>query len=97
MRTAAIQAAHQAQAYNSAVSFTVRAITLDLDLLVYGEETIHEPGLSVPHPHLHERAFVLAPLAEIAPQLRIPRHGSVGELLRRCADQQIERLLPQEA
>jgi 2-amino-4-hydroxy-6-hydroxymethyldihydropteridine diphosphokinase len=71
--------------------------TLDLDLLLYGDLLSDDPQLTLPHPRLHERAFVLAPLAEIAPQLRIPRHGSVGELLRRCADQQIERLLPQEA
>ncbi len=71
--------------------------TLDLDLLLYGDLLSDDPQLTLPHPRLHERAFVLAPLAEIAPQLRIPGHGSVGELLLRCADQQIERLLPQEA
>ena len=48
------------------------ARTLDLDLLVYGDYIIDEPGLTVPHPRLHERAFVLAPLAEIAPDLPIP-------------------------
>lgn len=54
---------------------------VDLDLLLYGEDVIDEPGLSVPHPHLHERAFVLVPLAEIAPQLAIPGHGDVKALL----------------
>ena len=54
---------------------------LDLDLLVYGDETLDEPGLCVPHPHLHERAFVLVPLAEIAPTLVIPGRGEVKALL----------------
>jgi 2-amino-4-hydroxy-6-hydroxymethyldihydropteridine diphosphokinase len=46
--------------------------TLDLDLLLYGEETIEEPGLEVPHPRLAERAFVLEPLLELDPDLRLP-------------------------
>jgi 2-amino-4-hydroxy-6-hydroxymethyldihydropteridine diphosphokinase len=54
---------------------------LDLDILVCGARTIHEPGLCVPHPHLHERAFVLLPLGEIAPDLLIPGRGRVAELL----------------
>lgn len=54
---------------------------LDLDILVYGDRILNESGLHVPHPHLHERAFVLAPLAEIAPDLDIPGHGSVSILL----------------
>ena len=48
------------------------ARTLDLDLLIYGDEIIDEPGLSVPHPRMHERSFVLIPLCEIAPDLEIP-------------------------
>ncbi|SHE39262.1 2-amino-4-hydroxy-6-hydroxymethyldihydropteridine diphosphokinase [Thermomonas hydrothermalis] len=55
---------------------------LDLDLLLYGEQVINEPGLRVPHPYLHERAFALVPLAEIAPEAPFPGHGSVGEALR---------------
>jgi 2-amino-4-hydroxy-6-hydroxymethyldihydropteridine diphosphokinase len=55
--------------------------TLDLDLLVFGEEILDLPGMHVPHPHLHERAFVLVPLAEIANMLQIPGRGQVGELL----------------
>jgi len=66
--------------------------TLDLDLLLYGELRSDDPKLTLPHPRLHERAFVLAPLAEIAPQLAIPGHGPVSELLARCQDQRIERL-----
>lgn len=54
---------------------------LDLDLLVFGEEVIDEPGLHVPHPRLRERAFVLVPLAEIAPALEIVGQGKVGDLL----------------
>lgn len=55
--------------------------TLDLDLLVYGDVRIAEPGLALPHPHIAERAFVLLPLAEIAPELVIPDAGRVRELL----------------
>lgn len=54
---------------------------LDLDLLAYGDEVIDEPGLRLPHPHLHERAFVLVPLAEIAPALVVPGRGDVATLL----------------
>jgi 2-amino-4-hydroxy-6-hydroxymethyldihydropteridine diphosphokinase len=54
---------------------------LDLDLLLYGDEVIEEAGLSLPHPRLHERAFVLVPLAEIAPDLQIPGRGVVKDLL----------------
>jgi 2-amino-4-hydroxy-6-hydroxymethyldihydropteridine diphosphokinase len=49
--------------------------TLDLDLLIHGLEQIDEPGLIVPHPRLHERAFVLEPLADLAPDLEIPGLG----------------------
>jgi 2-amino-4-hydroxy-6-hydroxymethyldihydropteridine diphosphokinase len=55
--------------------------TLDLDLLVYGEAVIQEPGLTVPHPRLHERRFVLEPLAAVAPEMMVPGRGRVGELL----------------
>jgi 2-amino-4-hydroxy-6-hydroxymethyldihydropteridine diphosphokinase len=68
--------------------------TLDLDLLLYGELTCHEPGLTLPHPRLHERAFVLYPLSEIAPGLSIPGHGRIETLLAGCAGQAIERLEP---
>ena len=71
--------------------------TLDLDLLLYGDETSDDPRLTLPHPRLHERAFVLAPLVEIAPQLVIPGRGRVADLLLHCADQRIERILPRAA
>ncbi|MGL6280119.1 MAG: 2-amino-4-hydroxy-6-hydroxymethyldihydropteridine diphosphokinase [Gaiella sp.] len=55
--------------------------TVDLDLLVFGDEVIDEDGLRVPHPLLHERAFALYPLAELDPGLVIPGRGPVGALL----------------
>ena len=58
--------------------------TLDLDLILYGDRILTEPGLLVPHPRFRERRFVLAPLAEVAPDWRDPASGlTVGELLRR--------------
>jgi 2-amino-4-hydroxy-6-hydroxymethyldihydropteridine diphosphokinase len=55
---------------------------LDLDLLLYAGRVIDRPGLRVPHPHLHERAFALVPLAEIAPAEPFPGHGTVADALR---------------
>jgi 2-amino-4-hydroxy-6-hydroxymethyldihydropteridine diphosphokinase len=55
--------------------------TIDLDLLLHGDEVIAEPGLQIPHPRLHERRFALEPLAELDPALEIPRWGSVQTLL----------------
>jgi len=55
--------------------------TLDLDLLLYGDRVIDEPGLHVPHPHLHERVFALLPLVEIAPDEVIPGIGLAREAL----------------
>ncbi|MDW8468976.1 MAG: 2-amino-4-hydroxy-6-hydroxymethyldihydropteridine diphosphokinase [Burkholderiales bacterium] len=66
--------------------------TLDLDLLLYGEEAFASAELAVPHPRMHERAFVLAPLAEIAREARVPGRGPVLALLAACAGQRIERL-----
>jgi 2-amino-4-hydroxy-6-hydroxymethyldihydropteridine diphosphokinase len=57
--------------------------TLDLDLLLFGDATIDEPLLAVPHPRLHERRFVLEPLAELDPDLEVPGQGSVQALLSR--------------
>jgi 2-amino-4-hydroxy-6-hydroxymethyldihydropteridine diphosphokinase len=56
---------------------------LDLDILLYGNARIDEPALHVPHPRLHERAFALVPLAEIAPELDIPGVGRIRDLLAR--------------
>jgi 2-amino-4-hydroxy-6-hydroxymethyldihydropteridine diphosphokinase len=55
--------------------------TIDLDLLLYGDEQIDEPGLQIPHPRLAERRFVLEPLAELDPGLQVPGWGSVEALL----------------
>ncbi|MBD9479937.1 2-amino-4-hydroxy-6-hydroxymethyldihydropteridine diphosphokinase [Pseudoxanthomonas sp. PXM02] len=53
--------------------------TLDLDLLLYGDAVIDEPGLRVPHPHLHERAFALVPLLDVLPAARIPGYGAAQD------------------
>lgn len=55
--------------------------TIDLDLLLYDELAVDEPGLCVPHPRLAERLFVLEPLAELAPDRKIPGKGTVSEAL----------------
>ncbi len=57
--------------------------TLDLDLLLFGDCELRETGLTLPHPRLHERAFVLLPLADVARDLEVPGHGSVAKLLAR--------------
>jgi len=66
--------------------------TLDLDLLLYGDERIATPALTVPHPRLHERAFVLLPLAEVAPERVVPGRGRVDALVAGVAGQRIDRL-----
>jgi 2-amino-4-hydroxy-6-hydroxymethyldihydropteridine diphosphokinase len=64
---------------------------LDLDLLLYGRRRIARPGLVVPHPRMHERAFVLRPLLDIAPAVRIPGRGSARFWLERTRGQRIAR------
>jgi 2-amino-4-hydroxy-6-hydroxymethyldihydropteridine diphosphokinase len=64
---------------------------LDLDLLVYGDAVLEAPGLSVPHPRLGERRFVLEPLAEVWPGLEVPGHGLVEDLLSTVSDQIVHR------
>jgi 2-amino-4-hydroxy-6-hydroxymethyldihydropteridine diphosphokinase len=66
--------------------------TLDLDILLYGDEQIDTAGLQVPHPRMHERAFVLAPLLEIAPEVEIPGRGPAQSFMASVADQQISRI-----
>lgn len=65
---------------------------IDLDLLVHGSARIAEPGLELPHPGIAERAFVLAPLAEIAPDLDVPGVGRVSALLAKVDSSGLERL-----
>ncbi|GAB3330919.1 2-amino-4-hydroxy-6-hydroxymethyldihydropteridine diphosphokinase [Marilutibacter aestuarii] len=65
---------------------------LDLDLLLYGDAVIESPGLQVPHPRLHERAFALLPLLEIAPDLDIPGIGPARDCLRTMAVDDIEAI-----
>lgn len=67
--------------------------TLDLDLLLVGDEIIASESLSVPHPRMHERAFVLAPLIEIAPGLEIPGRGPARDYLPQLANQAIARIV----
>lgn len=66
--------------------------SVDLDLLLYGDAVIDEPGLRVPHPRLHERAFALLPLAAIAPEAVIPGIGSVADALAALETSGIEAL-----
>ena len=66
--------------------------TLDLDLLLYGDRVLDSPRLTLPHPRMHERAFVLEPLAEIAPDAAVPGRGKAGDLLAACRGQRVEKL-----
>jgi 2-amino-4-hydroxy-6-hydroxymethyldihydropteridine diphosphokinase len=65
---------------------------IDLDLIFLWGEVVDEPGLTVPHPGVSMRNFVLYPLADIAPTLAIPGHGNVSELLHRAGDDEISVL-----
>jgi 2-amino-4-hydroxy-6-hydroxymethyldihydropteridine diphosphokinase len=66
--------------------------TIDLDLLIYGEQVISDERLNVPHIGIAQRAFVLYPLNEIAPSLMVPNLGMVGELAEKCAPEGIRQL-----
>jgi 2-amino-4-hydroxy-6-hydroxymethyldihydropteridine diphosphokinase len=68
------------------------ARTLDLDMLLYGDRVIELPDLIVPHPGLTERAFVLYPLYEIAPQLLVPGKGNIRDLIARCPMDGLKRI-----
>ncbi|OIQ86797.1 2-amino-4-hydroxy-6-hydroxymethyldihydropteridine pyrophosphokinase [mine drainage metagenome] len=68
--------------------------TLDLDLLLYGESRLDEARLTLPHPRMHQRAFVLVPLAELAPECRIPGRAALSELLAACRGQDVVRIAP---
>lgn len=66
--------------------------TLDLDVLLYDDVQMHEHGLTIPHPQMHLRAFVLQPLLEIAPEAVIPGKGAVRQALPDCAGQVLEKI-----
>lgn len=66
--------------------------TLDLDVLLYDDTQLHEHGLTLPHPQMHLRAFVLQPLLEIAPDAAIPGMGPARQALQNCSDQVLEKL-----
>jgi len=66
--------------------------TLDLDILLYDKLQLHDDKLIIPHPRMSQRAFVLCPLFEIAPECHIPGHGKIDQLIAACSNQVIERL-----
>ena len=66
--------------------------TLDLDIALYDDTTVDEAGLSIPHPRMHERAFVMVPLAEIAADRNVPGIGRVGDIAASLPDQGITRI-----
>lgn len=70
-------------------SFRNAPRTLDLDLLLYGDAHFHEEGLTLPHPRMHERGFVLLPLLDIAPDTTIPGRGRAADWLAACAGQSV--------
>ncbi|SDH93528.1 2-amino-4-hydroxy-6-hydroxymethyldihydropteridinediphosphokinase [Pseudomonas flavescens] len=88
----ALQAIEQGQGRERHARWGPR--TLDLDILLFGERLIDEPRLRVPHYHMHARAFVLYPLAEIAAGLELPDGRSLGALLAACPFEGLERLTP---
>ena len=79
------------QAYGRERPYRNAPRTLDLDVLLYGERTIDTPRLSVPHPRMHQRAFVLRPLQDLAPDLQLAQ-GNFTTLLAGCHDQKLDRL-----
>ena len=83
--------------HGRARSFRNAPRTLDLDLLLYGGAHFHEDGLTLPHPRMHARGFVLRPLLEIAPAAVIPGRGRAADWLAACADQYVTVLPPPAA
>ena len=68
------------------------ARTLDLDIALYGDRVVQEPGLTIPHPRMVRRAFVMVPLAEIAPDATVPGQGRAADLVRRLDASGMEKL-----
>ncbi|OYU74218.1 MAG: 2-amino-4-hydroxy-6-hydroxymethyldihydropteridine diphosphokinase [Burkholderiales bacterium PBB5] len=91
---ATVQAALQAlaQAFGRQRPYVNAPRTLDLDLLLLGDQVVDTPVLTVPHPRLHQRAFVLQPLLELDPAQAVPGLGPLARYLPATADQRIERL-----
>jgi len=91
---AALLAALQAieQAHGRERPFANAPRTLDLDLLLHGDAVVASDALTLPHPRLHERAFVVVPLAEIAPDLVVPGRGAIAALCRGVAGQRVAKL-----
>lgn len=87
---AALQAIEQAHGRERPYRNAPR--TLDLDLLLYGSQLVDTPALQLPHPRMHQRAFVLAPLLEIDPEVQIPGQGAAAALLTGLGDQALQRL-----
>jgi len=73
-------------------SFANAPRTLDLDLLLYGDRVLDTPRLTLPHPRMHARAFVLLPLLELDSEIHIPGKGKASTALSACSSQKIERL-----
>ena len=88
-RMQAIERRHHRDQRSRAVRNAPR--TLDLDLLLYGRRRTRQPGLTLPHPRMHQRAFVLKPLLEVAPSVRIPGRGVARGWLHAVRDQRIAR------
>jgi 2-amino-4-hydroxy-6-hydroxymethyldihydropteridine diphosphokinase len=88
-----LDALHKVEsAHGRARSFPNAPRTLDLDLLLYGDEVRESERLTLPHPRMHERAFVLKPLLEVAPGAMIPGRGAAAACLAALADQHCERI-----
>jgi len=87
---ALLQRIEDAQGRERGVRWAAR--TLDLDLLLYGDRIVAAPGLLVPHPRLPERAFVLQPLWDLAPELRVPGQGALADLLAEVDRTPLERV-----
>ena len=73
-------------------SFPNAPRALDLDVLLFGNAVLDTPSLKLPHPRMHERAFVLKPLVEVFAEATIPGHGLATALLASCKDQKVERI-----
>lgn len=73
-------------------SFPNAPRTLDLDLLLYDQRVVESARLTLPHPRMHQRAFVLRPLLELEPDIAIPQHGGARALLAACSGQRVEQI-----